>query len=115
LRWVAAGGGADWVDDLWPLLSAAEVVVTHAGQNAIADVALAQACAVVIPEQRPFGEQHATAAALTEAGIAVSVPRWPSADRWAALVQRARHQDPRQWKRLQVEGAAARAAAAIAA
>lgn len=115
LRWVAAGGGADWVDDLWPLLSAAEVVVTHAGQNAIADVALAQACAVVIPEQRPFGEQHATAAALAEAGIAVSVPRWPSADRWAALVQRARHQDPRQWKRLQVEGAAARAAAAIAA
>ncbi|MGA5462403.1 glycosyltransferase [Mycobacterium sp. NPDC050041] len=115
LRWVAAGGGADWVDDLWPLLSAAEVVITHAGQNAIADVAMAKACAVVIPEQRPFGEQHATAAALAEAGIAVSVPRWPSADRWAALVERARHQDPRQWNRLRVEGAAARAAAAVVA
>jgi UDP:flavonoid glycosyltransferase YjiC (YdhE family) len=115
LRWVAAGGGADWVDDLWPLLTAAEVVVTHAGQNAIADVALAQACAVVIPEQRPFGEQHATAAALSEAGIAVSVPRWPSSDRWAALVEGARRQDRQQWKRLRVDGAAARAAAAIAA
>jgi hypothetical protein len=69
----------------------------------------------VIPEERPFGEQHATAAALAEAGIAVSVPRWPSADRWAALVERARHQDPRQWNRLRVEGAAARAAAAVTA
>ena len=31
--------GGDWVDDVWPLLCTAALVVTHAGQNAVADLA----------------------------------------------------------------------------
>ncbi|HWO64260.1 MAG TPA: glycosyltransferase, partial [Umezawaea sp.] len=51
-----------WVDDPWPLLGDAGVVITHAGQNALAEVAAARRPAVVIPQPRPFDEQHATAA-----------------------------------------------------
>ena len=61
------GGGSGWSDDPWTELCAAEVVVTNAGQNAVAEVAAAARPAVVVPESRPFGEQHATAALLAAA------------------------------------------------
>jgi hypothetical protein len=96
-RWSAAGGGADWVDDLWPLLSAAAT------------------SAIVIPERRPFGEQAATAAALAHAGVAVAAPAWPRLDQWPALVSTARAGEADRWSRLHGAGAAARAAAVIAA
>lgn len=114
-RWIAAGGAAGWVDELWPLLSGADVVVTHAGQNAIADVAAAGVAAVVIPQCRPFAEQHATATALAEAGVAVTAPRWPRPDEWPHLIAAARALDTAGWRQLRGQGAAARAAAVIAA
>lgn len=115
-HWVAAGGDAGWVDDLWPLLRSADVVVTHAGQSAIADVATARVPAVVIPEQRPFGEQHATAAALADAGVVATAPAWPRPDEWASLLCAARAgSEAGGWERLRGEGAAARAASVIAA
>jgi len=111
-EWTAAGGSAGWVDDLWPLLCGADVVVTHAGQSAIADIAAAQVPAVVvIPEPRPFGEQHASATAMAEAGVAVTATTWPRLDEWPALLAGAR--DAGRWQRLRSEGAAARAAAVI--
>ena len=39
-------------------LRAADVVVTHAGQNAVAEVAAARRPAVVVPKDRPYGEQR---------------------------------------------------------
>ena len=68
--------GWDWTErsperpspDLWAELCAADVVVTHAGQNAVADVAAARAPAVVVAQRRPFDEQAATARAVTPAG-----------------------------------------------
>ncbi|WP_244964975.1 glycosyltransferase [Mycolicibacterium litorale] len=115
-RWVAAGGDAGWVEELWPLLSGAGVVVTHAGQSAIADVAAASVAAVVIPQHRPFGEQHSTAAALADAGVVATAPVWPRPDEWAPLITTARARSTGdQWRRLQGAGAAARAAAVIAA
>jgi UDP-N-acetylglucosamine--N-acetylmuramyl-(pentapeptide) pyrophosphoryl-undecaprenol N-acetylglucosamine transferase len=113
--WRAAGGAAQWVDDLWPLLSAAEVVVTHAGQNALADVAAAGAPAVVIAEPRPFAEQRVMCEALGRAGVAVALDGWPDRSRWSELLAHAVSGGGRRWDALGARGAAARAAAVIAA
>ncbi|WP_422743122.1 glycosyltransferase [Mycobacterium sp. WMMD1722] len=114
-RWVAAGGAAGWVDALWPLLCAADVVVTHAGQSAVADIAAARVPAVVIPQRRPFDEQHATAAALGASGVAVTATAWPRTEQWRALLAATRALDPARWQRLRGRGAAGRAAAVLAA
>ncbi|MDG4664847.1 glycosyltransferase [Mycobacterium sp. 236(2023)] len=114
-EWSAAGGYAAWVDNPWPQLASADFVVTHAGQNALADTALARAAAIVIPEARPFDEQHAMASALSRGGVAAVAPEWPAPDRWPALAEEACAIDRGRWDLLEVRGAAARAAAAIAA
>lgn len=75
--------------DLWGDLTGADVVVTHAGQNSVAEVAAARRPAVVVAQPRPFGEQAATAAAVERMGLAVGLPDWPEASRWPALLERA--------------------------
>ncbi|OUS91775.1 glycosyltransferase [Rhodococcus sp. NCIMB 12038] len=113
-RWQALGvPGAPWVDDPWPQLRTADVVVSHAGQNAVADVAAAGRPAIIIPQPRPFGEQHATAAALAANELAVSVPRWPSLTEWPHLIEAATTVGGHRWPRWQTAGAAGRAAAVI--
>jgi hypothetical protein len=94
----AATPGWQWVvrspsspsPDLWSELHAADVVVTHAGQGAVADVAAARRPAVIVPQYRPFDEQGATAAAVSRLGAAVGLRRWPHhpAD-WPGLLDRA--------------------------
>lgn len=113
-RWGAAGIDAQtWVDDVWPLLCSASVVVTHAGQNAIADVAAARTPAVVIPQDRPFDEQRASASAVAAAGAAVLADSWPSAAEWAPLLDSASHLRSSGWDILRQVGAADRAAATL--
>jgi len=85
--------------DLWAELCAADVVVTHAGQNAVADVAAARAPAIVIAQRRPFDEQAATARALTRMGIADGHTSWPSPDRWAGLLDAAHRRGGEGWSR----------------
>lgn len=109
-RWTIADAGA-WLDDPWEPLTSAEVVVTAAGQNAIADVAAAGARAIVVPRPRPFGEQHATGRLLEAEGLAVLAH--PSERSWSTLLERASASRP-DWSRWRVDGAAARAAATIA-
>lgn len=112
--WTVLGGaGGTWTDDPWPQICAADVVVTHAGQNCIADVAAAQRPAVVIPQARPYVEQYATARTLCRHRLAVVTEGWPDRRAWPALLARARRADPQRWLRWQVQGAAARAARAI--
>jgi hypothetical protein len=106
-------GGAEWVDDPWPLICAADVVVTHAGQNCIADVAAARRPAIVMPQQRPYAEQHATARVLQRHALAEVVAHWPEPRSWPTLIDRARSLDAQRWRRWCVEGAAARAAQSI--
>jgi hypothetical protein len=88
-----------WVDDPWPLLCSAAVIVSHAGQNAIAEIAAARRPAIVIPQQRPFGEQAAMGRAL--AGLrevpALVRPGWPTPDRWPDLLSRASRLDGSGW------------------
>jgi hypothetical protein len=135
-RWSVLGDSADsWVDDPWPFLRAAEVVVSAAGQNSVADLAAASARAVVLPQQRPFDEQRTTALLLAARGLAVvpgagsddesaggalrgledapSGDAWPAPPAWPELLARARALRP-GWDLWQVEGAAARAAAVVA-
>ncbi|MEU5843775.1 glycosyltransferase [Rhodococcus sp. NPDC047139] len=112
--WDGVGvAGGSWLDDPWPALTAADVVIGHAGQNTVADIAAAARPAVVIAEARPFDEQHATAHALDRSGLAVGLDGWPDPDRWPELIERARGLDPIEWKRWRVDGAAARAAAVL--
>ena len=63
--WLEVGGSdGRWLDDPWPELSSADVVVTGAGQSSVADAACADVPLVVVPEWRPHGEHAATAQAL---------------------------------------------------
>jgi hypothetical protein len=105
--------GSGWAADVWPRLCAADVVVTHAGQNALAEVAAARRPAVVVPQDRPHGEQHATADALARAGIAVPVGRWPAAANWPAVLDTAARRGGTAWERWSGGDGAARVAAVL--
>ncbi|WEH35101.1 glycosyltransferase [Streptomyces sp. AM 4-1-1] len=99
-RWdwqVLGGTGPTWCADPWPLLTTADVVITHAGQNAIAECAAARRPAVVIPQHRPHEEQHATARALDTAGLASVRPRWPEPHEWPDVLAAACRTDGRRW------------------
>lgn len=114
VTWTLLGAApGDWTTDPWPHLSAADVVVTHAGQNCIADVAAASRPTIVIPQTRPFDEQRATAEVLHRNRLAVVASRWPQRHAWPALLDRAKAIDTERWKLWETEGAASRAAKAI--
>lgn len=106
--WTWERAGAD--RDVAQSLAAADVVVTHAGQNAVAEVAAFRRPAVVVALPRPHAEQEATAAALDEGRIAVTVAGVPAAGRWPGLVARARALGGGGWARWSDGRGAARAA-----
>lgn len=108
----AGAGRDDRVDDVWPLLCRATVVVSAAGQNSIADLAAADARAVVVAQERPFGEQQDTARVLAAQGLAQTVSTDASPAEIVDSIRRAADTAPR-WQTWQVSGSAARAAAAI--
>ena len=87
--WISLGGpGGRWVADPWDELCRADVVISAAGQSSIADLAAADAHVVVAPEERPFGEQDATAATLARLGLAEVVRRDDSVGQLAGAVRR---------------------------
>ncbi len=99
--WTVLGGpDGTWVDDPWASLCSAHVVMTHAGQNALAEVAAARRPAVVVPEERPHDEQRTTATALHADGrLPVVVrDRFPEHG-WPQVLERAAGLDGRQWSR----------------
>jgi hypothetical protein len=103
------GGDGEWVSDVWPHLQAATVVVTHAGDGALADVSAARRPTIVIPEGRPHGEQNATARVLGSGLWPVIVlDKWPERG-WGALLERARTLDGHAWKWWNDGGGARRA------
>lgn len=111
--WTVLGAG-NWVDDPWPLICAADVVVTHAGQNAIADVAAARRAAIVIPENRPHSEQMTTAAVLagSELWPALVLAEFATAG-WTELLEAAASLDAERWSAWNDGLGAVRAAAVI--
>ncbi|MFJ8939829.1 glycosyltransferase [Streptomyces sp. NPDC102365] len=114
-EWTTLGGpDGGWSADPWPALCAADVVVTHAGQNALAECAAARRPAVVVPQDRPFGEQTATARALTCGDLAVVTPVWPAPETWPALLEQAHERGGDRWSRWSPGDGAALAATALA-
>lgn len=99
--------------DLWRELSEAEVVVTHAGQNMVAEVAAARRPAVVVAQPRPFDEQLGTVRALRRVSACVALDRWPDPDEWPGLLDRARSMGGHRWEVWHDGDGAQRAAAAI--
>lgn len=111
-NWTVLGGSDGWFPDPWPLLRGADVIVTHAGQNALAEVAAARRPAIVVPQRRPHDEQFAAASAIAAAGLATVCPRWPDAAAWPTLLDDATADDGDRW-RLWCPGGAATAAAEL--
>jgi len=114
-RWTVVGADeASWTDDPWQVLLESDVVVTHAGQNALAEVAAARRPAVVIPGDRPYGEQRATAAALRNDGRfpAVALESFPTSG-WSHLLGLAARLDGQLWRGWNDGSGAERMAAVI--
>lgn len=113
IDWTVVGGRA-WVPDVRELLAHSDVVVTHAGQNAIADVAGWGLPAVVVPQRRPFEEQRHMGDVLASSGIAQVVQRDDvEGAAWEDLVQRARTHGGDGWSAWGCDGAASRAASLV--
>ncbi|MFW5473383.1 glycosyltransferase [Knoellia sp. CPCC 206450] len=110
--WTVVGGSA-WVPDVREQLARSEVVVMHAGQNAIADVAAWRLPSVVVPQRRPFAEQTHMGAVLAGAGIATVVGDDETAVCWPDRVESAIAQGGAGWERWGSEGAVARAASLV--
>ncbi|WP_319643808.1 glycosyltransferase [Gephyromycinifex aptenodytis] len=99
---------------VWRALLDADVVVTHGGQNAVAEVAAAGRPAVVVASERPFAEQEHTRRALEHDGIAVGVAGgWPEPHRWAGLLEHAAGIGGQGWRRWSFGDGARRAAEVI--
>ncbi|MTD14604.1 glycosyl transferase [Nakamurella sp. YIM 132087] len=104
-QWTVAHGLDE--DEVRAAIDRADVVVTHAGQNALAEVAALSTPAVVVPEERPHGEQYDTAAVLEAAGLAVVAG--PD-DTWADLLPAALQLGGDGWARWRSGGGAPAAA-----
>ncbi len=79
-----------WVDDLGSLTSQADIVVGAASNNTIAETAAAGAGLVVIPQDRPFQEQHRHAARLEALRAAAVLPAWPATpEPWRSALDQA--------------------------
>lgn len=88
-----------WVEDPRAVVRAADVVVTHAGQNALAEVAASRTPAVVVAQQRPHEEQQVTADVLAHGTWpAVVADAWPGRD-WTRLLDEAAALDGDGWAR----------------
>ena len=97
------------VEDVWPYLCHADLVVANAGHNSIVEIAAAGVPAVCIPAWRHFDEQTCKAQVLKRLGLSVVLDRWPNADDWRDIWGKARRLEA-DWTALQDEMAPKRAA-----
>lgn len=121
--WDAAGlgtagpapvGWRGWRDETWDLLGAADVVVATAGNGVVSEIAAARRPAVLVPQERPFGEQ----AALAE-GVALRCPvrvvaGWPAPAAWPGVLDDVAARDGAAWADHVDGGGADRFAGAVA-
>lgn len=94
---VLDGSVASWTDDPSGLVADADVVVTHAGQNAVAEVAAARRPAIVVPQDRPHQEQRTTGSVLRDGPWPALVVDVLPTDGWGDLLERAAALDGRAW------------------
>lgn len=109
-RWERVVGSGE---EVLRQMSDCDVVVTHGGQNAVAEVARVRRPAVVIAQPRPFGEQSALVAAVSRVGAAVCLDAWPPARDWPGVLADALERDPECWRQWHDGAGAARAVTAL--
>ena len=74
-----------------------DVVVTQAGENALAEVAACRRPAVVVPAVRPHDEQLTTAGVLVRGDWPVVVERTFPDNRWGQRLAAVQRLDGRGW------------------
>ena len=113
-QWDVVGAGTVRdADEVWDALGAAQVVVSHAGQNVVAELAAARVPAVVVADQRPFDEQRHMVGALGLMGVAVGLTSWPDPQRWPELLRAAQELGGERWRAWSTGDGARRAAQVI--
>jgi hypothetical protein len=96
-EWAVLGPGHTWTDDVAGQLEASDVVVTQAGESAVAEVAACRRPALVIPAERPHDEQRTTAEVLAGGSWPVLVePRFPLSG-WAERLEAVSRLDGTRW------------------
>lgn len=96
--WSHLGGSSGrWSDDPWSAIWAADVVVTHAGEGILAEVAAARRAAIIIPQHRPHDEQLTTARVLKHPQWPAIVLDGPEDHDWTRLLLEASHLDREAW------------------
>jgi hypothetical protein len=96
-HWTVLGPGHGWSEDVAGALAAADAVVTQAGENALAEVAACRRPAIVVPADRPHGEQRTTARVLAEGSWPVVVEDEFPLSGWAERLSAARRLDGARW------------------
>lgn len=96
--WTHLGRSGTWIPDVSTELRRADVVITHAGEGAIADVSAANVPAVILPQDRPYREQHSTGEELRqERWPTVVLDNWPHTG-WHDLLEMAYSMDGTRWR-----------------
>jgi hypothetical protein len=101
---------AGCIDNPANLLLDSDVVVGSAGDSIVSEVAHLRSRFVCIPEDRPFGEQRATATLLADTGQAIVCNSFPAPGEWRNTLQRALRLMPEDWLDVDYGGAALAAA-----
>ncbi len=78
------------VEDVWPYLCRADLVVANVGHNSTMEIAAAGVPSVCIPAWRHFDEQICKAQVLARLGLSVVVDSWPQADAWLEIWEKSR-------------------------
>lgn len=103
-----------WVENAEDWISAADRIVSSAGNTTVHLVAAAAKPWIVVPEWRYFGEQVCKAEALDRVGAAAHARVWPSsAHEWAGYWRAASGIEPESQRRLISEGADRKVASEI--
>jgi UDP-N-acetylglucosamine--N-acetylmuramyl-(pentapeptide) pyrophosphoryl-undecaprenol N-acetylglucosamine transferase len=98
------------LEDVWPYLCYANLVIANAGHNSTMEIMAAGVPSICIPAQRPFAEQQCKAERLSALGLSVVSPGWPNPNDWPRLWEVAKGQDRSGWGRSQSVSAPQQAA-----
>ncbi|MBE9060886.1 glycosyltransferase [cf. Phormidesmis sp. LEGE 11477] len=102
------------VQDVWPYLCQADLVIANAGHNSTMEIGAAGVPSICIPAQRYFDEQDCKAAVIDAMSLSVVSRQWPDPTDWPELWQRAIALSSTRWQSLQDPDAPKRAAQHIA-
>lgn len=86
-----------FVEDTYPYLKGADIVIGSGGTNMMLEIAAAGARYLSIPEQRPYSEQYCKMKALQSEGLTRMVSADTKPEEWAKWLERARDLIPDRW------------------